>query len=60
MVRLRNAHLRVLSAVCANLAAGWFAAIFVTRNPFLLTADVVGVIISLYLAVKAEDILEEL
>lgn len=50
-----KAQLKVFSAVCSNLAAGWFAAIFITRNPVLLTADIVGVIVSSYLAVKAEE-----
>ena len=60
MLRLRNSHLRVLSAVCANLAAGWFVAIFATRDLLALTMDIVAVILSLYLAIKAEELLEEL
>lgn len=60
MVKLRRAHLKVFSAVCANLVAAWFAAIFVTLDPLALTGNIVGVIMSLYMAVKAEQLLEEL
>lgn len=55
-----KAQLRVFSAVCSNLAAGWFVSMFLTSDLFTLTGNVVGVIISLYLAMKAEQMLEEL
>lgn len=51
-------QLRVFSAVCGNFTAGWLATILVTRNWLVLIVDVLLAMVSWYLAVKAEEILE--
>lgn len=56
---LRRYQLRVISAASTNLFAGWFLAIFATENIFVLTVDILAAIVSLYLALKIEKILEE-
>lgn len=57
--QISSARLRVFSAVCSNLTAGWFAAVLLTRNPFILTFDIAAGIVSLILAIKTEEILDE-
>lgn len=55
----KTSQLNVFSAVCSNLVVFWIAAIFATRDIFVLTGDIIGVILSWKLAVKAEDLLED-
>lgn len=55
---LKRPHLKVFSSVCSNLFAGWFIAIFITPNLVTLTVDIMAAIVSLYLATKAEELLE--
>lgn len=52
-------QLKVFSAVCSNLAAGWIVAMVVTRDPLVLTFNIVAAILFWQLAVKAESLLEE-
>lgn len=52
--------LRVLSAFFINLAAGWFLALFVTKDTFVLTTEFLFSIISLRLAFDIEEELENL
>ncbi|MEK7518098.1 MAG: hypothetical protein AAB583_06170 [Patescibacteria group bacterium] len=57
---LTRPQLRVFSAICSNLCAGWIAILFLTKDLLILTFDVAGVIVTLYLAIKAERLLEKL
>lgn len=57
---VRRAHLRVVSAVCSNLVAGWLVVIFVTPNLFVLTLNILAAMVSLYIAFKAEEALEKI
>lgn len=50
-------QLRVYSAVLCNLSVVWIAAIFATRDLATLTANIVNAIVSLYLAIKIEEVL---
>jgi len=52
--------LRIFSGVCTNLFAAWFLGIFIAQNPLVLTLNIVNAIVSLLLALKAEELLEEL
>lgn len=56
---LHRYHLKVFSAICSNLTAAWFIGVFLARDPFVLTATVLAVIVSLYLALKTEQLLDE-
>ena len=55
----KRAHLRVASAVFANLSVVWLVAIFGTRNVFTLTVNIIYATLCLYLASKIEELLEE-
>lgn len=55
-----KAQLRVFSAVCSNLVAGWLLAMFASKDPIILTGNILFAIISRKLAVSTEEILEEL
>lgn len=59
-LELTQPQLKVFSAICSNLCAGWIAILFVTKDLLILTFDIVGVIVTLYLAIKAERHLEKL
>ncbi|OGH18581.1 MAG: hypothetical protein A2868_02345 [Candidatus Levybacteria bacterium RIFCSPHIGHO2_01_FULL_40_15b] len=59
-LNLSRAQLRVLSNVFGNFVVVWIVAMFGTRNILVLTANFVLAIISWRLAVKVEEILEEL
>jgi hypothetical protein len=55
-----TSQLKVFSAVCSNLVSAWLVAMFVTSDPFALTANMFFVIVSWRLAVKAEQLLEDI
>lgn len=55
-----KAQLKVFSAICSNFTVVWIAALFATQNIATLTTNIILVIVSWKLAVKAEDLLEEL
>lgn len=52
-------QLKVFSAICSNISAGWLAVIFVTKDILVLITDIIFAIIFWNLAVKVEEILEE-
>lgn len=54
---LTKPRLRVFSALCVNLAAGWFAALFVTADPVRLLFNLILCIVFLYYSLKAEELL---
>lgn len=49
------AELKVVSAVFSNLVVVWLVAIFGAQDPLVLTRNILAGILSLYLAVKAEE-----
>ncbi len=51
-------QLRVISSFFVNLAAGWFIALFITRDFLVLTTDFALSIISLQLSFNIEEELE--
>jgi hypothetical protein len=51
-------RLRVFSAICTNLAAGWIAIILVTSDLKVLLMNVVFAIVSIYYSLKAEELIE--
>lgn len=53
-----RAQLKVFSAVCSNLVVVWLIAMVGTRDIFILIFDITFAILSWYLAVKAEEALE--
>ena len=53
-------QLRVVSAICANFVVVWLVAILATRDMLVLTRDIVLAILFWYLAIKAEERLENL
>jgi len=57
-MQIPRPYLHVLSAICTNLFVVWLFAIFVTSNPFLLTANILAAIVSLLVAIKAEKLLD--
>lgn len=59
-INIRRSHLRVSSALCSNLAVVFLILIFGTKDIFVLTRNIVLVIMFVYLAVKAEDRVDEL
>lgn len=59
-MQITKAQLRVFSAVSTNLCVIWLAALFTTRNPIVLTANIIYATIFWKLAVRAEEYLEEL
>lgn len=61
MINITLAQLKVFSALFSNLAAAWLITIvFATANPLTLTLNLIAAIMSAYLAVRAEEIMEEL
>lgn len=58
--RLTKPHAHVVSSVCSNLVVVWFIAILATHDLLTLIQDIIFVILFWYLAVRAEEILEEL
>lgn len=59
MFRLTQAELKVFSAIFSNLVVVWLVAISTTQDVNLLTRDMLAVILSLYLATKAEKASKE-
>lgn len=57
-LRISKAHLRVASAVFSNFVVLWLGAVFATRDIFALTTNILLAIVSLYLAIKSEEILQ--
>ncbi len=57
-INVTIAQVKVFSAVCSNLAAGWMATILITTNLNILTVNLLLAILSWKLAIKAEGILE--
>lgn len=55
-----QSQLRVVSAFLVNIAAGWFLAIFVTKDIFVLTTEFLLSIISLRVAFDLEEELDHL
>lgn len=51
-------QLRVFSAMCSNLAAGWFAALLLTTDPRTLLFNLILGIVFIYYSLKAEELLE--
>lgn len=54
-----RAQLKVSSAVCTNFVVVWIIAMFGTKDILTLTANGFAAIVALYLAIRAEEILEE-
>ncbi len=57
---VRQSHLKVFSSVCSNFVVFWLAGLFATSDFLALTMNILLAMLSWYLAIKAEDILEEL
>ncbi|OGY08558.1 MAG: hypothetical protein A2782_03975 [Candidatus Blackburnbacteria bacterium RIFCSPHIGHO2_01_FULL_43_15b] len=51
--------LKVLSSICANLAAAWLIVMIATGNPVTLTLNMVGATVSVLLSVKLEEMSEQ-
>lgn len=60
MFVITKSQLKVFSAVCSNMVVVLLTAITVTRDPGILTWDVLGAMMCWHLAVKTEEVLEEL
>ena len=56
---LTKSQLKVISAICVNLFSAWFLAIFASQDLFQLTGNLVNATVSLYLALKAEELSEK-
>lgn len=56
---ITRAHLKVASSICSNYTVVWFAALIGTPNVGVLILNIVLAIVFMYLAVKAEEILQE-
>lgn len=54
-----KAQLKVFSAICSNFVVVWLVALLGTRDPFVLTANVILAIVSWKLAIKSEKLLDE-
>lgn len=57
---LTRPQLKVFSEVCSNFVVIWLVALFATIDILTLTVNIGFVMLSWYLAVKTEDILEAL
>ncbi len=58
-IHLTRAQLRVVSAISSNFAAFWLAATITVNTMPVLILNVAFAIVSWYMAVKAEEYLEE-
>ena len=58
-LKLTRAQLKVFSAICSNMVVVWLVAIFGTKDVLVLTLDFFFAIVSLDLAVKAENLIEK-
>lgn len=59
-IRIRKAHLKVFSTVCANFVVVWLATVFTTTDILVLTRNIIAAIIAWYAAVTAEEVLEKI
>lgn len=59
-VKLTRPRLRVISAVCSNLFVLWLGTMLTARDIFVLLSNLIAGIISLGLAFKVEEMLEDL
>ena len=57
--KITKAHLRVSSAVFSNFVVLWLGAVFATRDIFALTTNILLAIVSLWLSIKSEEILQK-
>ncbi len=57
-VLLTKPRLRVFSAVCSNLTVFWLVTLLGARDPYILMGNFVYAVVSLYLAIRAEEIVE--
>lgn len=58
-IELTRPQLKVISSVSKNLVVVWIAAMLATNNLFALLVDYFYAMISLYIAIKAEEALED-
>lgn len=56
----KRSNLKVASAVFSNLVAFWLVANIATTNSLTIISNLLYAIITWYIAVKAEEIAEEL
>ncbi len=59
-ISVSRAQLRVLSAIFSNFVVGWLFAILGSRDSGRMALDLALSLVFWYLAVKTEEILEEL
>lgn len=59
-LHLTRAKLKVFSAIFSNFVVVWLAAMLGTRDPFVLTLNFLFAIVSLDLAIKAEERAEKI
>ncbi len=59
-LHLTKSQLRVFSSICSNFVVLWLGGLFITKDPFALTVNLIYATISWKLAVKAEERLEAL
>src|SRR3989344_2982014 len=58
-LEIPRSWLRVASAVASNFVVFWLAGVLSARELLVLVGNVGGVMVSLYLAIKVESILDE-
>ncbi|HCB22461.1 hypothetical protein A3B42_03110 [Candidatus Daviesbacteria bacterium RIFCSPLOWO2_01_FULL_38_10] len=59
-IEIRASHLRVMSAILSNAASGLLLLPLTVKDIMVLTVSLSFAIVSIVMAVKIEDILEEL
>lgn len=52
-------QLKIFSAILSNLTAGWIIVVFATTNPLTILINLIYAIITLYLAIRAENMIEK-
>lgn len=57
-IELTRPQLKVLSSVFSNIVVVWLAALFLTRDPLVLTLNLVAATLCWHIAIKAEEALE--
>lgn len=57
---LTRGKLHVLSGICVNLLSAWLVTLFVIKDLPTLTGTILAVIVSLLLAIKAEELVDTL
>lgn len=53
-----KAQLKVFSNICGNFVVVWLIAAFASKDPFVLTRDLLVAILGWYAAVKTEEEIE--